>query len=60
MAIEIVNFPIKNGDVPQLCKKLPEAIQRGKRSSFPVETEIQKKKIPAKKITKHTESPVWE
>ena len=24
MAIEIVDFPIKNGDVPLLCKRSPE------------------------------------
>ena len=24
MAIEIADFSIKNGDVPQLCKRLPE------------------------------------
>ena len=24
MAIEIVDFPIKHGDCPQLCKRLPE------------------------------------
>ena len=24
MAIEIVNFPIKNADFPYLCKRLPE------------------------------------
>ena len=23
MAIEIVDLPIKNGDVPELCKRLP-------------------------------------
>ena len=24
MAIEIVDFPMKHGDFPQLCKRLPE------------------------------------
>jgi hypothetical protein len=26
MAIEIVDFPMKNGDFPWLCKRLPEGI----------------------------------
>ena len=26
MAIEIVDLPIKNGDFPSLCKRLPEGI----------------------------------
>ena len=26
MAIEIVDFPIENGDFPLLCKRLPEGI----------------------------------
>ena len=25
MAIELMDLPIKNGDVPWLCKRLPEA-----------------------------------
>ena len=28
MAIEIVDFPIKNGDFPLLCKRLPEGIPK--------------------------------
>ena len=27
MAIEIVDFPIKNGDFPLLCKRLPEGTE---------------------------------
>ena len=27
MAIEIVSFPIKNGDFPYLCKRLPEGMR---------------------------------
>ena len=30
MAIEIVSFPVKNGDFPQLCKSLPEGNNHGK------------------------------
>ena len=26
--VKIVSFPIENGDVPQLCKRLPESIGR--------------------------------
>ena len=26
MAIEIVSFPMTNGDVPSLCKRLPEGV----------------------------------
>jgi hypothetical protein len=29
MAIEIVSFPIRNGDFPELCKRLPEGILIG-------------------------------
>ena len=27
MAIEIVSFPMKNGDFPKLCESLPEGIK---------------------------------
>ena len=26
MAIEIVDFPIEHGDLPELCKRLPEGM----------------------------------
>ena len=29
MAIEIVDFPIKNGDFPLLCKRSPEGMISG-------------------------------
>ena len=29
MAIDIVDLPIEKGDVPYLCKRLPEGIQCG-------------------------------